>query len=128
MVTMPLSEYEQRVLDQLERQLVDEDPSLAENLGSTTEPRATRTLVRIGIASLGIIAGLILLVVGVSIPNFIVGVIGFLVMFGTVTYAVMSSSSDKGTKPAKASTEPKKSSKVVDKMDDRWQRRMDERG
>lgn len=127
---MPLSEYEQRVLEELEKQLVDDDPALAENLGSQEEQGATRTLARIGIATLGVIVGLILLVVGVSASQPVVGILGFLFMFGTVTYAVMSSSSGKSVKPAKKKAEgdAKKSSKVIDKMDDRWQRRMDDRG
>ena len=80
---MPLSEYEQRVLEQMERQLTSDDPRLANTLTQSGH----RAVGRYVIASVGVIVGLLLLVFGAagSIP--LLGVLGFVVMFAAVAFA-----------------------------------------
>lgn len=80
---MPLSEYEQRVLEQMERELTSDDPRLATTLTSTT----SRSGVRYVIAGLGLVAGLLALVLGVAMSVPWVGVIGFVIMLAAVSYA-----------------------------------------
>lgn len=80
---MPLSEYEQRVLEQMERELTSDDPRLATTLTSTS----TRSGVRYVIAGLGLVAGLLALVLGVAMTVPWVGVIGFVIMLAAVSYA-----------------------------------------
>ncbi|MDR7300589.1 DUF3040 domain-containing protein [Haloactinomyces albus] len=82
---MPLSEHEQRLLDQIERALYAEDPKFASNVrgGRLHRPSRRRRLQGIAV----FVLGLILLVVGVVIPVTaagipVVSVVGFLVMFG----------------------------------------------
>ncbi|GAB3274929.1 DUF3040 domain-containing protein [Parasphingorhabdus pacifica] len=82
---MPLSEHEQRLLDQIERALYAEDPKFASNVrgGRLHRPSRRRRMQGIAVFTLG----LILLVLGVVIPVKpadipVVSVVGFLVMFG----------------------------------------------
>lgn len=82
---MPLSEHEQRLLDQIERALYAEDPKFASTVrgGRLRRPSRRRRLQGAFVFALG----LILLVLGVVIPVQpadipVVSVVGFLVMFG----------------------------------------------
>ena len=82
---MPLSEYEQRVLEQMERQLTSDDPRLANTLQSRGgRPRGIGRWVLVGV---GFVGGLLLLVAGAAMSQLWLGVIGFLLMFGAVAYA-----------------------------------------
>lgn len=81
---MPLSEYEQRVLEQMERALTSDDPRLANTLQSS----GRRSVTRYVLAGLAVVVGLLLLVVGVASSYTWVGVIGFVLMFAGVVYAV----------------------------------------
>ncbi|HSP60020.1 MAG TPA: DUF3040 domain-containing protein [Ornithinimicrobium sp.] len=78
---MPLSEHEQRVLQQMEKALYAEDPRLATTLKST----ASRTghgldRRRVALGVLVAIGGLALVLVGVMSQMIWVGAIGFLAM------------------------------------------------
>ena len=81
---MPLSEYEQRVLEQMERQLTSDDPRLANTL---TRRGGRRPATRYTIAGAGAVVGLLLLVVGAASSRPWLGAIGFVVMFAAVAYA-----------------------------------------
>ncbi|MBT0995821.1 DUF3040 domain-containing protein [Cellulomonas sp. DKR-3] len=80
---MPLSEYEQRVLEQMERQLASDDPRLA----NTLTQRGRRSFGRYLIAGAGAVVGLLLLVFGAAYSAPVLGVVGFVVMFAAVAYA-----------------------------------------
>ncbi len=82
---MPLSEHEQRLLDQIERGLYAEDPKFASNVrgGRLHRPSRRRRVQGIvvfvlGLAMLG--AGVIVPPLGVA--GILISVAGFLVMFG----------------------------------------------
>lgn len=75
---MPLSEHEQRVLEQIERSLYAEDPKFRAAVKKSTHKSAHVGSLRIAIVC-GII-GLVVLVGGVWLQNVIVGVLGFLIM------------------------------------------------
>jgi hypothetical protein len=81
---MPLSEYEQRVLEQMERQLTSDDPKFATSLQS----RSIRPGFRWLLAGAGLVVGLLLLIAGVSVSAPWLGVVGFVTMFASVTFAV----------------------------------------
>lgn len=83
-VAMPLSEHEQRILEQLEKELRSEDPRLA----STMSGRQGTTTARFITAVIAVAAGLGLLIVAVTTALTWIGVIGFVVMFLGVTYAL----------------------------------------
>lgn len=82
---MPLSEYEQRVLEQMERALTSDDPRLANTLQSAERHPVWRYVV----AVLGVAAGLLLLVLGAASSQWIVGIAGFVVMFAGVMFALV---------------------------------------
>lgn len=81
---MPLSEYEQRVLEQMERQLTSDDPRLANTL---TRRGGRRPVRRYVLAGVGAAVGLLLLVIGVATAMSWLGVVGFVLMFAAVAFA-----------------------------------------
>lgn len=88
---MPLSEHEQRMLEEIESALYAEDPKFASNVKRRRLGRSSGRR-RVQAAAIFVI-GLVLLVVGpiigISIGGFpIVSLIGFLVMFAAALLAV----------------------------------------
>ena len=85
---MPLSEEELRLLEQMERALVAEDPKLASTLrGTRLRQRARRQVV---IGAVGFVLGLCGLMAGVVLPMVAVGIVGFLLMLGSAYLALSS--------------------------------------
>ncbi|HEY3996626.1 MAG TPA: DUF3040 domain-containing protein [Mycobacterium sp.] len=133
---MPLSDHEQRMLDQIESALYAEDPKFASSVrgGGLRAPTARR---RLQGAALFLI-GLAMLVSGVAfkatmIGNFpILSVFGFIVMFGGVVFAItgprLSSRADpSGTTPGAVRQRRNKSGgSFTSRMEDRFRRRFDE--
>lgn len=118
---MPLSEYEQRVLAQMERQLSSDDPKLAQSF----TPRTRRTS-RVVLGSLIVVAGLGALVGGVAQHLSWLGIVGFLVMFGGVMVAMSrgkGAPAEKGGADAKPSAGPAPKSSFMSRLDERWDRR-----
>jgi len=76
---MPLSEHEQRILEEIERRLAEEDPRLVHSVAKATVASHALRRIRWGIAAFG--AGFILLLFFVLNIWFAVG--GFLVMLGS---------------------------------------------
>ena len=101
---MPLSEHEQRLLDQLEQQLHAEDPKFANAL--STAPSRSLSTRNIVIGVLVMIAGLLVLLGGVATHLILLGILGFLIMGGGVYIAV---SKPKFGDGAKARTSPARS-------------------
>lgn len=89
---MPLSEHEQRILDEIERRLVNEDPAFARSADQST-PRGV-ALSRVKRAAITFVLGLLLLVgglfAGLDNANMLVafGLAGFVVMVVSVVLAV----------------------------------------
>jgi len=83
---VPLSEHEQRLLEQMEQALYAEDPKFASQMqGSAARARLRRG---IAIGAAGIIVGLGLVVLGVATESIWWGAIGFALMVGGVAYAI----------------------------------------
>jgi len=134
---MPLSDHEQRMLDQIESALYAEDPKFASSVrgGTLRAPSARR---RLQGAALFVI-GLAMLVCGVAFKATMIGsfpilsVIGFLVMFGGVIFAITGprvsvgrdrAGSDQGGSRQKRSKGSGGS--FTSRMEDRFRRRFDE--
>ncbi|MGC5616126.1 DUF3040 domain-containing protein [Georgenia sp. Z1491] len=81
---MPLSDYEQRMLAQMEAQLHADDPRLAETLGDPAGP----DLRRVALGALVALAGIGGLVGGVATGWIWLGVLGFVAMVGGVLLAM----------------------------------------
>jgi hypothetical protein len=133
---MPLSEYEQRVLEQMERQLTSDDPRLA----NTLTQRGHRPFGRYAIAGVGASVGLLLLVLGAANGLPWLGVIGFVVMFAAVAFAFAVPhrasghrsgprgvvQNDGQVKPTTSSARQKSS--LMSRLEERWERRRGESG
>lgn len=92
---MPLSEHEQRMLDQIESALYAEDPKFASSVRGG-RLRAATSRRRLQAAALFVL-GLILLIAGVALPvkpgGFpIISLVGFAVMFGAGVLLIMGNS------------------------------------
>ncbi len=82
---MPLSEQEQRLLDEMERSLYHNDADDVTTLGAT---RGRANATALALAALGLLLGIGLLVVGVVVRQPLVGVLGFGVMFTGAVFAL----------------------------------------
>jgi hypothetical protein len=131
---MPLSDHEQRMLDQIESALYAEDPKFASSVrgGSLRAPSARR---RLQGAALFVI-GLAMLVCGVAFKATMIGsfpilsVFGFLVMFGGVVFAITGPRMAGGRSAESGSARQKRSKgsggSFTSRMEDRFRRRFDE--
>jgi hypothetical protein len=86
-VDVPLSEHEQRLLEQIERALVDDDPKFASTV--RTVDRRSRARRRIQYGGGLVLVGLAVLILGPVLHSVILGVLGFLVMFTGVGLGVL---------------------------------------
>jgi len=123
---MPLSEQEQRLLDEMERHLMSKD---ADVVGG---PRDGRTISyrNIVYGSILVLLGLGGLLVGVSMNLIIVGVLAFLVMLGGVVLAATPTRGVAAAAAPRAGTKkaaPASGGSFMDRMNDRWDRRQGER-
>ncbi|WP_183094090.1 DUF3040 domain-containing protein [Nocardioides stalactiti] len=80
---MPLSEEELRLLEQMERALVEEDPKFASTLRGTTLRQAARR--RAILAGLVFAVGIAVLMGGAISGLWWVGIVGFVIMLGSAT-------------------------------------------
>ncbi len=125
---MPLSEHEQRMLDEIERALYEDDPKFATSV-NVSRIRRRRPIV----AGCLFVAGLVALVVGVIATQtllavgVVVSVIGFLTMVGAVGLFVFgqpSARAAKGTGRGAQAANPT----LGHRMEERFRRRFDEPG
>ncbi|MGY1827794.1 MULTISPECIES: DUF3040 domain-containing protein [unclassified Blastococcus] len=84
---MPLSEHEQRLLEQIERALVDDDPKFASSV--RTGDRRQKARRRLQLGGLLVLVGLAVLVAGAVAESVPLGVLGFLVAFGGAALGVL---------------------------------------
>ncbi|MGH3931207.1 MAG: DUF3040 domain-containing protein [Pseudonocardiaceae bacterium] len=133
---MPLSEHEQRLLDQIERALYAEDPKFASNVRGARMRSPSRRRRLQGIAVF--VLGLVLLVLGVTplvplqpagIP--VISVVGFLVMFAGVVVAIFARGQGRETAEGGQSSGGSSSggarSTLAQRMEERFRRRFEDR-
>mgnify|MGYP003499831847 FL=1 len=120
---MPLSEHEQRLLEQMEKALYAEDPKFATSLRSAPGARAARGRAALGV--LGILAGLGLLIAGVATTLIVLGVLGFVVMLvgSVMVYASFQGRPTDEAAPTSPAAPSRKSPGFMDRLEDRWRRR-----
>jgi DUF3040 family protein len=83
---VPLSEEELRLLEQMERALVEEDPKLASTLRGTSLRRSARR--RAILAGACFVVGVAVLMSGAITAYWMLGMLGFVIMLGSATVAV----------------------------------------
>ncbi len=131
---MPLSEHEQRLLDQIEQALYAEDPKWA-NTVRISDPRNhyKRRLVK---ASIGFVLGVVLLMVGAVAPIIPLSVGGFVVMlaaclWGLSSWKRMNGFGADAGRPGGSSGRPDRRRadrpSFMERMEERWRRRGEER-
>ena len=83
---MPLSEEELRLLEQMERALVEEDPKFASTLRGTAFRRSARR--RAIVAAVAFAIGVAVLMTGAVARITALGIAGFVIMLGSATVAL----------------------------------------
>ncbi|MFE0177087.1 DUF3040 domain-containing protein [Streptomyces sp. NPDC059002] len=132
---MPLSEHEQRMLEQMERALYAEDPKFATALEGSGLRTYTRKRVYQAVA--GFLVGIALLMAGMVAQQIWISVVGFLVMLGCAVLAVTGwrKAPKPGEQPSGAAAaqggaqtrrQTRQRRSVMDRIEQRWQRRRDE--
>ena len=129
---MPLSEHEQRMLEQMERALYAEDPKFASALEGSGLRTYTRRRVYQAVA--GFLVGIALLMAGMVAKQVWLSVVGFLVMLGCAVLAVTGwrKAPKPGEQPAAGTAHARRQGRqkrsMMDRIEQRWQRRRDEQG
>jgi hypothetical protein len=124
---MPLSEHEQRQLDEIERALIAQDPKFASTVRGGRLGRPSRRRRFQGLSLF--LIGLVLLVVGVAVRSLwlanvpVLSVVGFLAMLGGAVLAITSGGSDR--KAETKTAEPDRN-RFGGKMEQRFRRRFDQ--
>jgi len=121
---MPLSEHEQRILDEIERRLADEDPKFARGVQTKTPQGQSVRRLRRAIA--GFVSGLMLLLAGLFFPDafFLFGFAAFGVMLASVVAIASAVKNMERTRPSVVSDASPRST-WVDRMEERWKKRFD---
>ena len=131
---MPLSEHEQRLLDQIERALYAEDPKFASSVrgGRLRKPTRRRRLQGV----LVFLLGLVLLVVGVAVRALwlassfpVLSVVGFLLMLGGAVLAVTSVGANGANAAQGGKNAPQQAQErggITGKMEERFRRRFEQ--
>ena len=127
---MPLSEHEQRLLEQIEQSLYAEDPKFARTVRSRTlhsfkRVRLYRSLAAFILGLGALLAGVVTLPGHPSI-GIGVGVGGFLIMFAAAWYAFSTRSRIRPVQSG--SPAPRVRRSMLARLEDRWERRQDGRG
>jgi len=141
---VPLSDHEQRLLEQMEQALLAEDPKFATTMrGSDLRRKYRRRAVLAGVA---FVLGIVMLMTGAMSQLIPLGVAGFVVMLVSAWYAVTSwrrvpegdDAEDAGTdgsvvdistasaRRKKRTPKPKSRGTFTERMEERWRRRRDE--
>jgi Flp pilus assembly protein TadB len=125
---VPLSDHEQKLLEQIEQALYAEDPKFAASVRKvkSRRPRGRRW---IALSILGVLVGLGLVLVGLLAKLIILGIIGFVLIVAACAYGAHSlrrgssaSSNVAGAPSAKA----RDAGGLRGRMEDRLRRRFDE--
>jgi len=132
---VPLSEHEQQLLEQMEQALYAEDPKFASHMqGAGARAAARRRLI---IGGVGLLAGLALVLIGVSTTMW-VGAAGFAVMVAAVVFAVtpprrgkaaLGTVQSDGTvrrQGARPRQKAKSHESFMQRLEHRWDRRRDQ--
>ena len=132
---MPLSEEELRLLEQMERALLQEDPKFASTLRGTSFRRAARR--RAILAGVVFVVGIAVLMTGVITQLPVVGIIGFVIMLGSATVGLAALRSKPAPHPAashpshgftvfeggRRGRTRRHHGSFMERMEQRWQRR-----
>ncbi|SEF51057.1 Protein of unknown function [Thermomonospora echinospora] len=130
---MPLSEHEQRLLDQIERALYAEDPKFAHAVrAKDPQVHYKRRIVK---AVLGFVLGVVVLMTGLVInagtTTIVVSVTGFLLMVVACVWGLTSwkrmtgvgAEAESATRPRQGGARRPARASFMERMEERWRRR-----
>lgn len=123
---MPLSEHEQKLLDQIEQALYAEDPKFASAVRSARSRSRTRRSLTLCV--LGVLVGLGLVLVGLVASLIVLSVVGFVLVVAACGWAAQSLRSHPapaGDGTASSGRSPRQTG-LRTRMEDRLRRRFDE--
>jgi hypothetical protein len=123
---MPLSEQEQRLLEEMERSLYHNDVDFVTTVG-VSRLRPNYRSIALGV--LLAVAGIGALIAGVALHQLWLGILGFIVMFAGVLIAISPGKSAQGVPEGMPSNRPSSPRRAdhgfMDRLNDRWDRRQD---
>jgi hypothetical protein len=149
---VPLSEEELRLLEQMERALVEEDPKFASTLrGTTLRQSARRKAILAGVVFVG---GVVLLMTGAIAEVPVVGILGFVIMLVSATIGLTVLRGQRGVsggeaarptgstsrggftvieggrtgRPRRQRSSSSKHGSFMERMEERWRRRREDNG
>ncbi|MDA2808596.1 DUF3040 domain-containing protein [Nocardiopsis suaedae] len=129
---MPLSEHEQRMLDQIEQALYAEDPKFANTVRHTNPAvHYKRWIIK---ASIGFVLGIAVLMGGMILQQPAVGALGFLIMLACALWGLSGwrkgsggnesgGSAPQGQQQAKQARQQKPG--MMHRFEERWRRRQE---
>ena len=134
---MPLSEHEQRMLEQIEKALYAEDPKFAHSVRAR-DPRVHYRR-RVILAAIGFLLGAGLLLAGVLLTYIPMGVAGFLIMLTCAMWALTSWRHMTGIGPRRGPAPPRQRRSpsrsrsrsrptgqgFMERLEERWRRRQE---
>jgi hypothetical protein len=131
-VDVPLSEHEQRLLEQIERALVDDDPKFASTVRTGDRRLRARRKLQLGAAL--VVAGLGVLILGAVLHSVILGVVGFLIMFsgaalGVLNYKTATGAVENGAPSGKGGSARGRGSRrppLKNRLEERFRRRYEQ--
>ncbi|MGQ1837108.1 DUF3040 domain-containing protein [Kocuria turfanensis] len=118
---MPLSEHEQQLLAQLEKQLHADDPRFVTSMGSRAVRGASTRNIVLGIVIA--VVGLLVLLGGVVLKSVLLGVLGFVVMGAGVYVATLRSGKPRAEGAGGKGGSPRRSSPFLQNLEQRWDQR-----
>ena len=131
---MPLSEHEQRLLEEMERNLYHNDADFVATVGNH-RGKPNYTLIVIGI--LGAVLGIGVVVFGVILRQPIIGVLGFVVMFVGALVALSPprgsnvpqepSADERAGASRRSGATGTNQSGFMDRINERWEKRQEDR-
>ncbi|MEO6512193.1 MAG: DUF3040 domain-containing protein [Nocardioides sp.] len=149
---MPLSEEELRLLEQMERALVEEDPKFASTLrGTTLRQSARRKAILAGVVFVG---GIVVLMTGAIKALPVIGILGFVIMLVSATIGLTMLRGQRGvsggeaarptgstsrggftvieggrtSRPRRQRGHSPKNGSFIERMEERWRRRREDNG
>jgi hypothetical protein len=144
-MSVPLSEEELRLLEQMERALVEEDPKFASTLRGTSLRRSARR--RAVLAGVVFVVGIVVLMTGVISQLYLIGIVGFVIMLVSATVSLTAIRGQAAVAADPRSAHPSgfsvidggRSSRVrrqrvhhsgtfMERLEERWRRRRDQNG
>jgi hypothetical protein len=127
---VPLSDHEQKLLEQIEQALYAEDPKFAASVRKVkARPRGSRW---IALSVLGVIVGLGLVLIGLLSANtlgIIMGIVGFVMIVASCAYGshmLRRGKTDVAGAPGLPNSKPRDNGGLRGRMEDRLRRRFDE--